>query len=323
MRARTAAGMIKSFDQVTSNWLAEVTGKDVVEFSMQTEESNWARHARILTTFSDGTRRKLWLKICSHPQSGKSEVDYYLQDYVNLPAAPLVNCYAADYEPGWGYCILLDDLSDDFQDRKVIPPTLEHGLALAESFAIMHGHYWESRPAKDPASWEPEFARLQKGAAHMEAATGRAYAERFAKLQVALTERWSNPAGMSVLHGDVNPTNVLTPKGQDKPVYFLDRQPLDGVTPYGVAVYDLAYSIAPWWNQCFRKEHEEAILRHWLETLNQSTYSWEQAQADWALSVEHCLLVPIDWCVDPTECESMRGLWGWQLENLDGSASSD
>jgi hypothetical protein len=123
---------------------------------------------------------------------------------------------------------------------------------------------------------------------------------------------------MTMLHGDINPTNVLTPKSADAPVFFLDRQPLDGKTPYGLALYDLAYAIAPWWPRTLRLEHEEAILRTWFETLAQPSYSWEQALADWSLSVEHCLCVPADWCIDPVECDSMRSLWEWQLGNLDG-----
>ena len=310
--------MIRNFDQVTSNWLTEVTRESVLEFSMQVEESNWARHAKVTLTFQDGTGRKLWLKICLHPQSGRSEVDYYLRDYVNLPGAPLVKCHDAAYEPGVGYHILLDDLSDHFHDHKEVPPTLELGLAVAEGLAQLHAHHWETGPAKEPGNWELEFANLRPGITNMERATGKAFANRFTLLQEELAERWSDPSGMTLLHGDANPTNVLTPKFADTPVYFLDRQPLDGITPYGLAVYDLAYAIAPWWNRELRLEHELAILRRWYEALSRPGYSWDRAQADWTLSVEHCLFVPAHWCIDPTECDSMRWLWGWQLENLDG-----
>lgn len=312
--------MIRDFNQVTGDWLTQVTQKPVVTFTMVITESNWARHAKISATQDDGSPLKLWLKICLHAESGRSEVDYYQRDYATLPNAPLLKCYDAAHEPGHGYHLLFDDLSDEFQDRKHVQPTLEHGLELAGAVGRMHAHHWQSGSPKDPAEWEPPFARLRRGIENLEQATGKPFAHRFEKLAKDLADRWSQPIGMAMLHGDINPTNVLTPKEGESPLYILDRQPLDGKTPYGVAVYDLAYAIAPWWPRSLREEHEEAILRHWFETLAQPTYPWEQARADWRLSVEHCLFVIADWCVEAEECESMRWLWGWQLENLDGQS---
>ncbi len=310
--------LISDADQVSAEWLSRVIGEPAEILGSTQSESSWARHASITAKLASGAIKKYWLKICLHPDSGRSEVDYYLTDYKDLDGAPLVRCYDGWHEPGVGYHLLLDDLSDTWQDRKHAAPGLAHGLALAEALARLHGHHWESRPAKSAADWEEDLPGIHQGMTQLELITGRSYAARFDSHAEKLKARWSQPHGLTLLHGDVNPTNVLTPNGSEAPVYLLDRQPLNGKTPYGLAIYDLAYAIAPWWPKDLRQQHELAIVKKWFESLNRPEYDWEQAQADWALSVEHCLHVPFGWCRNPEEAVSMRGLWEWQLKNIDG-----
>ena len=121
---------------------------------------------------------------------------------------------------------------------------------------------------------------------------------------------------MSLLHGDLNPTNVLTPRGAESPVYFLDRQPFKWSLTYGVAVYDLAYFVIPWWPEQARHEWGHAVLRRWHEALDKPGYSWSEAQADWRLSVEQCLHVPLEWCSKAATMESMRWLWEAQFARV-------
>jgi hypothetical protein len=306
--------LVDHVEQVTPAWLSEVLGEVVTHLDLQTEVSNWAKHARVTAILQSGETKKLWLKICLHAESGRSEVDYYIRDYADLPDAPLLRCYHAEHEPGTGYNLLFDDLSDTFQNHKEIAPTLEHGIALAEAMAKIHRHHWGRGTPKTTWNW----SELRDGVANLERATGRNFSQKFEAHAAKLVERWSQSHGQTLLHGDINPTTVLTPKSGDRPVYFLDRQPLDGKTVYGLAVYDLAYAIAPWWPTKLRIQHQDEILKHWFEALNVPDYSWEQALSDWHLSVEHCLHVPFEWCKNPAEMDSMRGLWEWQLQNILG-----
>ena len=92
----------------------------------------------------------------------------------------------------------------------------------------------------------------------MERATGYSLRERFALHEQAFRQRWANPKGMSLLHGDLNPTNVLTPSGHEGPPYFLDRQPFDWSLTYGVAASDLAYFMIPWWPE---QERDKSLDR--------------------------------------------------------------
>ena len=121
---------------------------------------------------------------------------------------------------------------------------------------------------------------------------------------------------MSLLHGDLNSMNVLTPKADTRPVYFLDRQPFEWSLTYGVAAYDLAYFLVLWWPESIRVACETPILRCWYENVEQEGYSWEEAQADWRISVEQCLHVPLEWCSKPQTAEKMRWLWEIQLARV-------
>lgn len=311
-------GVIRSFQEVNPAWLSEVLGAEVTRVSVSTSSSNWAQNASLIATFADGTERRLWLKLCLGDTFGRSEVDYYLKDYVSLPNAPLVACHDASYEEGIGYHILLDDLSGEFRDRKSADTTLEHGLALAEAIACLHSHHWERGVPPSGREWDAYFAQIEPGIAPLEAQTGFALRKDFEDHARRLLDRWSNPVGLTLLHGDINPTNVLTPHGTDSPVYILDRQPFNWAITYGLAVYDLAYAIVPWWPHEFRLSCQEQILRCWYDHLGQLGYSWEQALSDWELSEEHCLHVPIEWCREPDDVDRMRGLWEWQFGNITG-----
>jgi hypothetical protein len=104
--------------------------------------------------------------------------------------------------------------------------------------------------------------------------------------------------------------------GHETPLYFLDRQPFDWSLTYGVAASDLAYFMIPWWPEQTRAECELVVLRHWYDALDAPEYSWSEAQADWRLSVEQCLNVPMEWCSKPTTLESMRWLWLAQFSRV-------
>jgi Ser/Thr protein kinase RdoA (MazF antagonist) len=121
---------------------------------------------------------------------------------------------------------------------------------------------------------------------------------------------------MSLLHGDLNPTNVLTPRSGETPVYFLDRQPFDWSLTYGVAVSDLASFMIPWWPEQARQDSELIVLRHWYEALGKPGYSWKEALSDWELSVEQCLHVTLEWCSKAATADRMRWLWEVQFSRV-------
>lgn len=312
----TPSPVIHHEDEITPSWLSQILAQRVEHVRISSGSANWSRQLTLEAQLADGTKRALRLKVCTGETFGRSEVDYYTRDYVDLPDAPLVPCFDAQYDPAVGYHILLADLAATHSDRRDAEPSLAYGLAVAEALASMHRHYWESRPAPDVAALDRYFDEIRPGLVPLEKATGCALQERFERHEKAFRQRWAQPQGMTLLHGDLNPTNVLTPKGAEAPVYFLDRQPFNWSLTYGLAVSDLAYFMIPWWPEPARQAWEQPILRRWHEALDKPGYRWSEAQADWRLSVEQCLNVPMQWCSRPATMERMRWLWELQFARV-------
>lgn len=307
--------VIRHPDQLSAAWLGHVLQQPVQGFSVTAGHGHWSHQWRILARLADGRTRALRLKVCLGPTFGRSEVDYYTRDYRGLADAPLVHCHDARYDPAVGYHLLLDDLADTHDDRRDAPPSLAHGLALAGALAALHRHHW-GRPPPAVAALDRYFDEIRPGLAPLRAATGHDLRPWFDQHEAAMRQRWAQPQGMALLHGDANPTNVLTPAGAEAPVLLLDRQPFDWSLTCGLAVHDLAYATVPWWPEATRQAHEAAVLRHWHHSLAVPGYPWDQAVADWRLAVAQCLHVPLEWCSKPDTVEAMRWLWQRQLQRV-------
>jgi Phosphotransferase enzyme family len=315
--------VIRSPADITIDGLSVILGKDVKSFTVSSETSTWSSQFPIQVLHVDGTHKLLRLKICLGPTFGPSEVDYYKRDYVTLAEAPLVHCWDAKFERDIGYHILLDDLSRTHHNRRDAVPTLEFGFAVADALAQMHKHKWGNQNSLRGEVLNPYFSEIRQGILTLERATGQKFQQRAKRLEAALRERLSRSSGLTLLHGDLNPTNILTPITKERPVYFLDRQPFDWSITYGLALYDLAYFLIPWWPSEIRFLHEVNILKRWHQTLGVEGYTWQHVCSDWALAVEQCLHVPMQWCSKADTAVGMRWLWEVQLARVNNAIESN
>ena len=311
--------LIRRRDQVTISWLSQILNQEVRRIDADCESANWSNQVLIRAEMSDGTTRSLRLKICLGDTFGRSEVDYYTKDYASMIEAPIVPCFDAHFESGSGYHILLRDLSDSHVDNKLLQPSLGYGLEVAKALGRLHAHHWCTRACPEVSALDRYFNEIRPGVQPMERVTGRAYRKRFESHEEAFRRRWTSPLGMSLLHGDLNPTNILTSVVDCAPVYFIDRQPFSWSLTYGVAVSDLAYLMVPWWPEGMMQICQLEILRCWYDSLGVVDYSWSEARADWRLSVEQCLAVPLEWCSKPDTLFGMQWLWNTQLARIDSA----
>jgi hypothetical protein len=237
-------------------------------------------------------------------------VDYYWRDYTDLPNAPIPRAYDAAYsEAQGGYHILMDDLSATHQPARGRAPTLTYGLALAESLAALHAHWWGAKcPPRPTATAIRRFAQMGRQGSeliiaacaselepHWPASIEHAFGAYLARLIVRAEES----RGFTLIHGDVHPGNVLVPIAGDRPLYLVDRQPFNWSLTTLLGVYDLAYALVLYWPPEVRRALEVTVVRHYHDCLIQrgvTDYPWPQLWDDYRLCAVMGVYVSTEWC---------------------------
>jgi hypothetical protein len=323
-------GVITGLEQVTTEWLTgalarsgALIGGQVTSLRIDTRDRNLSSSHLLRIAYSADARGdlppSLFLKTVNADQEeeffGPSEVDYYLRDYVGLTCAPIIRCYDGAFSAEQRrYHLLLDDLSESHVEAKEKTPSLEYGLALAEGLACLHVYWWGSDriaqsgdrlPSVDQINRFVEVAR--PGASHIIAAMPDRlephWPDRIDELlerhPPAMAARTRDGNGLTLIHGDVNRTNILVPRDGDRPLYIIDRQPFDWSLTVWLGVYDIAYAIVLDWSVEDRRRFELPILRHYHEQLiarGIRDYTWEQLLHDYQLTAAICVYVAIEWC---------------------------
>jgi hypothetical protein len=333
--------------EITAAWLTEVLFRAgaleagrVETVTFELAGASWSRNARLRLGYSEASSgerpERLFLKICAGPSAvfGPSEVHYYTRDYLAHPGAPLPRCYDAAYraEPR-AYHVLLADLSATHVDGFQVEPGLEMGRSVADALARLHTAHWgaAARVPAGPAGgagagegeleryfgWiEPGLAPLLAAAGDALAPAGRAVLERvFGRHRAAMRRRAQRPAGLTLVHGDTNPGNLLFPRRAPGPVYVIDRQPFDWSLQCWLAASDLAILMVLHWEVEPRRALELPVLRAYREALSGCgvEYSWDELFWDYRFSVAQCLEFAVEWCVLPKDRTGMRWLWERQL----------
>lgn len=312
--------------EVTREWLERVLARPVLDFETVTEKSTWGNQVRIRARIAgDAERSALRVKIGSSAEFGRSEVDYYVRDFVGLADSPLVRCHHATSD-ATHYHLLLDDHAGTHRNQFEVAPTESYGRRLVEHAARLHAHHWPQRPPSAEALARSLDLALSGGTALIAAMReGFTDGERdrvkslLDRLPAALRSRLAEPRGFTWVHGDLNPGNVLAPVHGEGPLYLIDHQPFPCSLTTWLAVGDLAYAIVLWWPVETRRTHERALVEHWhsvLEARGVSGYPLELAWQDWKLCGLKQLMVPADWCSKPEDVTGMRWLWESELRRI-------
>jgi hypothetical protein len=347
--SRPAERVIVTVDQATPEWLTAVLKRagalgsgSVSDVVAEPARSVWATIAKLRLEYTQDARgempRRLFLKLVNAAAGeqldgpgygfGPSEVDYYVRDYRGIERVPLVRCYDAAYSPGLRrYHVLMDDLSPTHVVGIDRPVTLEHGLALAEGLAALHARWWGSDRLASCGKSLPSVQQIERYVGiprpgmepvidyckdELKPHWAGAIREVFARHPQAMSDRTRDGNGFTLIHGDVNRTNILVPREGDRPLYVIDRQPFDWMLTTWLATYDLSLPIVLWWDVETRRKHEFRILRHYHDHLVRrgiTNYSMDQLVGDYRLSVMMGLYVAAEWCWDGIREDKV---WIWK-----------
>ncbi|WP_445634825.1 phosphotransferase [Nostoc sp. DSM 114161] len=338
--------VISDISQITLDWLnsvlidskALVNGR-VEDFAIAVSNSANARIAKIQLQYSLGTTgtlpTSLFLKMCAGDGSifGVSEVNYYMRDYIHLRNPPIPTCYHAAYaENPRRYHLLLEDLSATHQLNYQIKPTLPYGCAVAQALARLHAHLWGTEKLKTIGASIPSKTEIERYVNHVQPGLlpmleevgteidglwPSALMDVFQYHPAKMIERTKNVSGFTLIHGDVNPGNILFPLNGTGKTYLIDRQPFDWSLTTWLGVSDIAYMMVHWWDSDLRRQWEIPILREYYACLLRngvSGYDWEQLIEDYKLTAVQSLYVSTEWCVLEEDRRKMKWLWFPQLQ---------
>jgi len=232
--------IITSLTDVTPLWVTEVLTNSgalqqgaVTAFEIAHGRGNWSANARLTVAYTSEAQgtlpQHLFLKLVNADLDveffGSSEVTYYTRDYVDVPDAPLIRCYAAAYSAELRrYHLLLDDVSATHVSAAEKAPSLEYGLALAEGLAALHAHWWgagrlaEAHAPIHPPDHLRRFTQvaepglpyiLEYFSTSLKSHWPEMLQTFFARHPQAMIARTQNPEGFTLIHGDVGQNNIL------------------------------------------------------------------------------------------------------------------
>ena len=340
-------------EQIDKRWLTAVLKKDgaliageIHGVEVDYSNSTNSHITRIRIEYDPETRgdapRSLILKTVD-AEAGfiqRSEVDYYTRDYLALADAPIAKCYAAHVSDGGSYSILMEDLSSTHE--KDTSPSLEYGLAVAAAVARLHAFGWGEERIRQLGGCIPDKSKIGQYVEHVRRGLDplleatrldipdswrQTIVDIFQYHLEKMLQRTQDPAGFAIVHGDVNPGNILYPinnrEGTRRDahtkarVYFLDRQPFTWSLTTWLGVSDLSYLMVQYWDTKLRRDLEMSILREYhrqLVAYGVSSYDWDQLIADYKLCAVQAIYTVAEWCIKAEDRERMRWLWRLELD---------
>jgi hypothetical protein len=332
----------KLFEQVLKENGALISGA-VRAFQVEPLKSENSNIFRVRLEYANGSTgslpASLFLKMCGGANShdfGSSEVEYYRRDYAGQSNLPLLKCYSAVYSAEKkSYHLLLEDLTGTHGPSWEKVSSGAFAYPVAEGLGRLHSFWWcgeDTIPAG--LEWPVDlqvarfFLHMQPGPAlllqeikdDLDADTLGLAKEITGLLPARLLERSKNPNGFTLVHGDLNPGNILSPDGAAAgPIYLIDRQPFEWSLTTWLGVSDLAYMLVLWLEPELRRKIEVEVVETYYASLRANGvtgYSREQLWQDYRLSVMQCLYIPFEWCILEEDRRKMHWLWSMEFQRV-------
>ncbi len=332
---------------ISQDWLESLLtdGRKLPAFDLHPLDANNSSTARLVFREApEGATlpQSLVLKLCpeGHAFLGTSEPNYYLRDYVGLQDAPLLKCFAAARKVsktteslGAGYALLLEDVSLTHRDNKMIEPTPTHAAKLGAALGRLHSFRWgptaDTEGAHDLAgALDRYLAHVSSGISPIFDAMGddldntsrKRLVQAFEVDAPNMLNRALKGDGVALLHGDPNPSNVLTQVEDgtlNAPLYLIDRQPFEWSLRLWLSASDLVYAVVPFWPVEHRRLLQQNLLKDYFLALGEaeiSDYTWEALMEDWRACACIAAFTALEWGTNPNSLKDMKWLWERQME---------
>lgn len=259
---------------------------------------------------AESAPKQLFLKLSKAGiESNKAEIDFYQSVAVEMPGAPLIHCYAAEYDSEFDRSFLLmEDCSDTHsQPESPSTPSFERSKLAVECLAKCHAFWWD-HPKLGlevgkvfDSEWLQDFVtRLERSVTNFVAKNDDLLSleqkDVYRRLILSSESIWgrlTNAKGLTVTHGDMHWWNFLYPHDALKDeILIFDWQ----LWHIDLGARDMAFLIALGGFADRRPEMEMPLLHTYHESLithGVVDYSWDQFWTDYRLSAIRNLNIPV------------------------------
>jgi len=230
----------------------------------------------------------------------RREVEFYRQAAGGTPMRT-PQTYLAETDGPDNFILVLEDLGDWDLGDQVAGTTLPRARTIMQALADLHGAFWNQ---VDDGDWEwlpnnyPSV--MSEGLSAGTEASWDSFIDLFAdELTPALSnaksaymaglagaQNWMNSTPRTIIHGDYRMDNLFfRESGGDIEVACCDFQ----APVRGRGIQELAYFMSGSIDTEMRREHEQDLIRLWLDTLASrhgvTDYSFDEAFYDYRVGI--------------------------------------
>jgi hypothetical protein len=315
-------------EQATPEWLTQVLQRSgalpqgrVNQAQAEVATSYTSTIVRLRPTYSadapETAPARLFLKLARldstqrvvGDERRRREVELHNRLVSQMPFPPVARCYDAAYslETGATHLLFQDVSATHFSGDQAPEACRAYWERAMDAFATWHAYWWDhpllaqldDRTPQEAAQSEVDgvskcYPRFADAAAdHLTPAYRNIY-ERVLRSLPRLLQRVAGGTGLTLIHGDANPSNVLLPYDTRRDDALIIDWQLWGVS---YSTEDLSHLIALYWKKEQREALERPLLmRYHAELVRHGVghYDWADCWYDYRLAViDRVLFMPM------------------------------
>jgi len=229
----------------------------------------------------------------------RREIAFYQQAAESTPMRIPKAYFAMSSAPDQ-FVLVMEDLSDWTPGNQAVGCSLEQAEVVMDALADLHAAFWH-KVDDGSMDWMPNSypSIMSQGLFDGTAANYDNFANIFSDLLTPELQKakqryldglpdiqsWINDGPRTVIHGDFRLDNLFfKTAGQATEVACCDWQ----ASVRGKGMHDVAYFLSGNIDTKLRREHEQALIKRWVEALKKrgvTDYLYEQALADYRKSI--------------------------------------